>query len=189
MTMPDRSSTIDLTAGPSDSKRSRKMSPTTKAMPAGSVADAISQPSKSSSSWGPQQPAEAPPKPPANKRQDKNKITVKDKGGDQWMQAKIAEAVDDGHDGGYDNSGDWHDDGKGEANELGFEKSWQMALQQYKVDKAAQLQLALLRDQDWYAASDVVWKLTKKGSYDDELKNPSGFVNRCCTTAFKNVKW
>jgi len=157
---------------------------------AGSVADVLSQPSKSSSSWGPTPPAGPPPKPPANKRQDKTKITVQNKDGYQWMQAKIAEAADDddgGH-GGDDDSGEWHDDGDG-ANELGFEKSWQMALQQYKVDKAAQLQLAVLRDQDWYAASDVVWKLTKKGSYDDELKNPSGFVNRCCTTAFKNVKW
>jgi hypothetical protein len=190
MTMPDRSSTIDLTAGPSDSKRSRKMPPTAKAMPTGSVADAMSQPSDSSSRCGPQPPVDAPPKPPANKRQGKNKINVKVKDGDQWMQAKIAEAADDddgGH-GGDDDSGEWHDDGDG-ANELGFEKSWQMALQQYKVDKAAQLQLALLRDQDWYAASDVVWKLTKKGSYDDELKNPSGFVNRCCTMAVKNMKW
>jgi hypothetical protein len=191
MAVPDRPSTIDLEAEPPDSKRSRKMPPTAKARPTRSGADELEQPSTSSSSWGPRQPAEAPPTPPANKRKDTNTIDVKDKDCDQWMQAKIAEAADDDDDGhgGDDDSGDWHDDGKGEANELGFEKSWQMALQQYKVDKAAQLQLAVLRDQDWYAASDVVWKLTKKGSYDDELKNPSGFVNRCCTTAFKNVKW
>ena len=189
MAVPDRPSTIDLEAEPPDSKRSRKMPPTAKARPTGSVADELKQPSNSSSSCGPKPPSVAPPKPPANKRKDKNTINLKDKDGDQWMHAKITEAVDDGHDGGYDNSGDWHDDGKGEANELGFEKSWQMALQQYKVDKAAQLQLAVLRDQDWYAASDVVWKLTKKGSYDDELKNPSGFVNRCCTMAVKNMKW
>ena len=171
--------TIDLEATDSMAKRPRK-----KARPSGSVAD------EPPSSWGPKPPSEAPPKPPAKKRKD-NEITTNLVGnaGDQWMQAKIAEAVDNSGDWHDDNSGDWHDDGNGEANELGFEKSWQMALQQFKVDKAAQLQLALLRDHDWYAASEVVWKLTKKGSYDDDLKNPSGFVNRCCTTAFKNVKW
>ena len=61
MAMPDRPSTIDLEDEPPDSKRSRKVPPTAKARPAGSVAD----------SWGPKPPAEAPPPPPANKHKDK----------------------------------------------------------------------------------------------------------------------
>jgi len=208
--------TIDLEAE-TDNTKSRKLSMTAKAKarPSGSITEQLP-------SWGPTPPSEAPPPPPTNKRKDiENTTNLKDNDGEQWVQAKIAEAVEDwhdgdwhgdnsdgwrdggydnsgdGHDGGYDNSGDWRDDGgyddwfdeTHDAKEFGFSKAWQMALQQYNVDKAAQLQLALLRDHDWYAASDVVWKLTKKGSYDDELKNPSGFVNRCCTTAFKNAQW
>ena len=200
--------TIDMEAETHDTKR-RKMPPTAKARPTGSVADI-------ESSWGPKPPSEeppkpkppsgAPPKPPGKKRKDiKNTTNLEGTDGEEWMQSKIAEAADDWHDGaeavddwhggakdvdgwrdgGYD---DWFDETH-DAKEFGFPRSWQMALQQFNVDKAAQLQLALLRDHDWYAASDVVWKLTKKGSYDDELKNPSGFVNRCCTTAFKNVNW
>lgn len=195
MAMPVRSSITDA-AGPSDPKRSRKMAPTAKAMPTGSVADAMPN------TWGPKEPDEPPPaqgpkqpaeKPPdhlqtKDKHQDKNKIKIVIKNEDNdWIKAKIAEAVkhdeaNAGDDGGRQCGGD-------DANKFGFEPSWQMALKKYDVDGEAQLQLALLRDMNWYAAAEIVWKLTKKGAYDDDLRNPSGFVNRCCTTAFKNLKW
>ena len=86
--------TIDLEAETHDTKR-RKMPPTAKARPTGSVAD-VELPS----SWGPKPPSEAPPKPPGKKRKDiKNTTNLEDTDGDQWMHAKIAEAADDWHDG------------------------------------------------------------------------------------------
>jgi hypothetical protein len=98
--------------------------------------------------------------------------------GDKWVQAKIAEAA----------AADAGEKPKADApgNVFEFEPSWLVALDKYQVDGEARLQLALLRDSNWHAASEVVWKLTKKGAYDADLKNPSGFVNRCCTTAMKS---
>ena len=185
MTMPNRSSTIDEDA-PSDSKRSRKMSPSPKSMPSGSVADEMPKPT---SRLEPKQPDGEPPihLQTKEKHQDRNKITVKDDDNDQWMQAKIAEAATEDSEATAGDSGGRQYGGEG-ANQFNFEPSWQMAIQQYGVDSAAQMQLALLRDRSWYAAADVVWKLTKKGDYDDELRNPGGFVNRCCTTAHKNLQ-
>ena len=98
--------------------------------------------------------------------------------GDNWVQAKIAEAA--AADAGETPEAAEPDD------VFEFEPSWLVALNKYEVDEEARLQLALLRDSNWQAASEVVWKLTKKGAYDADLKNPSGFVNRCCTTALKN---
>jgi hypothetical protein len=129
---------------------------------------------------GPTEPDCAPPE--SLQKQAKcgdQTINIEDDS-DQWMQAKIAEAAADAKTAG--------DGGDGE-NKLAFEPSWLVALQKYGVDGDAQLQLALLRDQNWQAAAEIVWKLTKKGAYDNDLKNPSGFVNRCCTTAFKAMQW
>ena len=186
MAMPDRSSTIDE-AVQSDSKRSRKMAPSAKSMPTGSVADAMPKPTIR---MVPTPPDGAPPDHlhTNEKHQTRNKITVKEEDKDQWMQAKIAEAATADSEAAAGDGGGRQYAGEG-ANQFGFEPSWQMAIQQYGVDSAAQLQLALLRDRNWYAAADIVWKLTKKGEYDDELRNPSGFVNRCCTTAHKNLQW
>lgn len=171
----------------SDAKRAKSaQTAKAKVRPAGSVADAVST---SSSSVGPRPPAEEPPKYLQNKRRHDDMNKTDDKHSDDeghWMQSKITEAVAQAREANAVGGGGQHGDA---ANKLGFEPSWQMALQQYHVDSEAQLQLALLRDRDWCAAADIVWKLTKKGSYDDELKNPSGFVNRCCTTAFKNLMW
>ena len=98
--------------------------------------------------------------------------------GDNWVQAKIAEAA--AADAGEKPTAD------APGNAFEFQPSWLVALDKYQVDGEARLQLALLRDSNWLAASEVVWKLTKKGAYDADLKNPSGFVNRCCTTALKS---
>lgn len=115
--------------------------------------------------------------------------------GDGW-KAKTAEAADDGGEWQEKGGGEWQwkEDGGGgggvgeSANKLAFPPSWLQALQKWGVDEDAQLQLALLRDADWYAAAECVWKLTKKGAHSDELRNPSSFVNRCCTSALKNLR-
>ena len=113
--------------------------------------------------------------------------------GDGW-KAKTAEAADDGGEWQEKGGGEWQwkEDGGGgvgeSANKLAFPPSWQQALQKWGVDEDAQLQLALLRDADWYAAAECVWKLTKKGAHSDELRNPSSFVNRCCTSALKTLR-
>lgn len=193
MAMPNRSSTIEE-AGPSESKRSRKMSPTAKTRPSGSAGDVDPKPSARK----PTEPDQAPPEhmQTKDKTKDKNKISVKVDDQDQWIQDKIAEAstaapaADDGDgDDGRQKVGDETPKVGDGAPNFGFEPSWNMAIEKYGIDTDAQMQLALLRDIDWYAAAEIVWKLTKKAAYDDELRNPSGFVNRCCTTARKNLKW
>ena len=129
-------------------------------------------------------PAQPATEPTANQRekQAKQTVVIEDEG-EQWVREKIAEAADAGEAGGTEYAAEaWTSE-----DQLAFEPSWRVALQKYKVDGEAQLQLALLRDVDWHAAAEVVWKLTKKGAWDNDLKNPSGFVNRCCTTKLKQL--
>ena len=124
-------------------------------------------------------PAQPASEPTAIQRSKAAKLTAGET--DAWMQAKIAEAADAGEAVGAEVAAE----ACTSEDQLAFEPSWRVALQKYKVDGDAQLQLALLREVDWHAAADVVWKLTKRGAWDNDLKNPSGFVNRCCTTKLK----
>ena len=134
-------------------------------------------------------PAQPATEPTANERakQAKQTVVIEDEG-EQWVRQKIAEAADAGKAGGAEYAAEaWASEAWTSEDQLAFEPSWLVALQKYKVDGEAQLQLALLRDVDWHAAAEVVWKLTKKGAWDNDLKNPSGFVNRCCTTKLKQL--
>ena len=113
---------------------------------------------------------------------------------DAWIQTKIAEAADEGKDDQWTSEAwtsedqlAWTSEACTSEDQLALEPSWRVAMQRYKVDGEAQLQLALLREVDWHAAAEVVWKLTKRGAWDNDLKNPSGFVNRCCTTKLKQL--
>jgi hypothetical protein len=135
---------------------------------------------------GPTQPDWEPPEHIAKQAKRGDQTVVIDDESEQWMQAKIAEAAADAGEGG---GAEAASEANASENKLAFEPSWRVALQKYCVDDDAQLQLALLRDQNWHAAAEIVWKLTKKGAYDNDLKNPSGFVNRCCTTALKAMQW
>jgi hypothetical protein len=134
----------------------------------------------------PTQPDHKPPEHIVKQAKREGQPVVIQDDGEQWVQAKIAEAAADAGDNRTGGAEAASEAGASE-NKLAFEPSWLVALQKYRVDGDAQLQLALLRDANWNAAAEVVWKLTKKGAYDNDLKNPSGFVNRCCTTALKNM--
>ena len=122
----------------------------------------------------------------------KQTVVIDEDESEQWVREKIAEAADAGKDDQWTSEAwtsedqlAWTSEAWTSEDQLAFEPSWRVAMQKFKVDGEAQLQLALLRDVDWHAAAEVVWKLTKKGAWDNDLKNPSGFVNRCCTTKLK----
>jgi len=117
------------------------------------------------------------------------------------VSAAGAVVIDDDDRDSWDDWGSWRKQQAGAAEEgtsdpnarsskstdVEFDNSWQAALDRYEIDDQARLQLALLRDLDYHAAAECLWKTTKRAAWngDGGLQNPSGFLNRACTNAFK----
>jgi hypothetical protein len=78
---------------------------------------------------------------------------------------------------------DWEEPESREERSL--PRTWYEVLQANNVDGAATLQLELLAEFSWETASEIIWKLSKQR--EEKIHNGSGFVNRCVTTARKDL--